>query len=559
MQTKSPGKFIVLAIVIGFVCGFLGLLLRNLAEATPPFGYVAAVLDTFHQTILLIAPDSHYADLPSAQDTWCSGLLVMIGRLLLPIGVILAIAGGLKTVWQPAWHAFRARRRHGHIVVAGLGQRGHAFAMSALSAGLKVTSLNHSGAQKLAKGHLRLQRDATAAAAWHDIALDRAKATVLALPTDEANLAALSAILQQLKQGSGLSARGNGPMTIHVALENAQTRQAFLENEDALKPFPGCEVRPYSVSELIARRFFRDVPLHARARQLGQTCLHLVFAGRGPVNQALLLQFLKICPAWGFDRPKLSLVSDAPEAWHGELLNDYPGIETLAEFDMAAWPMSNAHPATDNLKRIEDGAPITAIFVDLGESEHNAVAARLLRAFCRREAVWHAPIYFQARRGANLAHFFDETGDDVADPILPLSSIDEVCTLTAIDGTDDRDARNVHQKYLKKDPDGMGPALQPWQELAETHRAACRRAADFLPVLEESLNAQELVVAGKSVGPADIALDRAALEKSLEHASWYNERTLQGWRYGEMRDEVRLRHPDLLPRRAKTSGCDKDP
>ncbi|WP_346898747.1 NAD-binding protein [uncultured Roseibium sp.] len=431
-------------------------------------------------------------------------------------------------------------------MIAGMGQHGKAFADSTLAAGRPVISIATSAQRKLAKGHIPLERDATEPDAWRNIAVETAKALVLTLPSNAANLTALSAVLKTLKPAEKLVGHAQNPLTIHVALEDGQTRNAFLENEEALKPFPGCEVRPYSVSELIARRFFSEVPVHARARALGHRRLHMVFAGRGPVNQALILQFLKICPAYGFDMPKLSLVSEEPENWHDELLNDYPGIETLAEFDLAVWHKKYAHPAADDLKRIEDGGAVTSIFVDLGEGEHNAVAARLLRAFCRRESVWRAPTYFQARRGANLAHFFDETGDAIPDPIQPLSSAETVCTLTAIDGTDDREARQVHTAYRQERRDSNGAAALPWEQLTETHRAASRRAADYQPVLEESLSAAR---EERSTGPASLAAetrsDETTLRTALEHASWCNERILAGWRFGSSRDDERMFHPDL--------------
>lgn len=546
MPNKSPRLIIILAIALGFVCGFTGLLLRNLAEASTSYDHATAFLDAFHQTILLIAPDSHYADLPGPQDTWLSGLLLIIGRLLLPLGLIATLVGSLRSIWEPGWNAMWARWRSGHIVIAGMGQHGKAFAHSTLAAGKPVTSLATGAPRKLAKGHIPLERDATEPDAWRTIAVDTAKALVLTLPSDAANLTALSAVLKGLKPGGILADRAQNPLTIHVALEDGQTRNAFLENEDALKPFPGCEVRPYSVSELIARRFFGEVPVHARARALGHRRLHMVFAGRGPVNQALLLQFLKICPAYGFDLPKLSLVSEEPEKWHDELLNDYPGIETLAEFDLAAWHKTHAHPAAEELKRMEDGVPVTVIFVDLGDSEHNAVAARLLRSFCRREAVWRAPTYFQARRGANLARFFDETGDTIPDPIQPLSSAEKVCTLAAIDGTDDREARQVHAAYRQEGHNESGAAALPWETLTETHRAASRRAADYQPVLEESLSAARGERStGMASSAADICSDETTLRTALEHASWCNERILAGWRFGSSRDDERMLHPEL--------------
>ena len=547
MPTRSPRLIIILLIALGFVCGFTGLLMRNLAEASTSYEHATAILDAFHQTILLIAPDSHYADLPGPQDTWLSGLLVIIGRLLLPLGLIATLVGSLRKIWEPGWNAMWARWRNGHIVTAGMGQHGKAFARSALAAGKPVTSISTSAQKKLAKGHVPLERDATETDAWHNIALEKAKSIVLTLPNDQANLAALSVVLKVLKPRERLANRTQNPLTVLVALEDGQTRNAFLENEDALKPFPGCEVRPYSVSELIARRFFREVPLHAQARERGHARLHLVFAGCGPVNRALLHQFLKICPAFGFDRPKLSLVSEEPEKWHEELLNDYPGIDTLAEFDRAVWHKTHAHPAVEELKRMEDGAPVTSIFVDLGDGEHNAVAARLLRAFCRREAVWRAPTYFQARRGANLARFFDEAGDTIPDPIQPLSSAETVCTLAAIDGTDDRAARQVHADYREGGRNKSGAADLPWEKLTETHRAASRRAADYQPVLEESLSAARRARSstGTTCSAADIHSDEAALRTALEHASWCNERILAGWRFGSSRDDDRMLHPEL--------------
>ncbi len=552
MPSGSPSRYIVIAVAVGFVCGFAGLFLRNIEGVQSLTGALTAFLDTFHQTFLLIAPDSHFADLPGREDTWLSGTLLVIGRLLLPFGLIAAVVNMLRGIWLPLFYGWRARHRRDHVLLAGMDRRGRAFADNILKSSVALTTLNLTETEVRRRDHIPLMGDATKVASWNGVALDHARSVVLTLPDEQSNLSALSAVLTTLGDGSRIGGRTDRPLALHVSIEDATTRQAFVDNESALKPFPGCEVRPFSVAELTARHFFNHHPLHATAREAGQRNLHLVLAGDGETNRAILLQFLRIAPAAGFDLPRLTLMSDAPDIWLNELKNEYPGILTIASFAQLVWSSTASHPPADRMQSVEDDAPATAIFTDFGDEEHNAVTARILRTVTDREGFWKAPIFFQARSSESLYRFFSDTDSVAEEQVVPLETLAETCSMSAIDGSGDDLAKAIHEAFLARTADAQdndsAAGRQTWERLSETYRTANRRAADHLAVKRESLTyLQQQANAGEPV-------ERREALARLEHESWCNDRILAGWRHGEVYSERRRYHPCLVPFERLDSG-----
>ena len=88
-------------------------------------------------------------------------------------------------------------------------------------------------------------------------------------------------------------------------------------------------------------------------------------------------------------------------------------------------------------------------------------------------------------------------------------------------------------------------ANQPWEALPETYREANRASADHFDV--------KLRAVGRRIAPKHTAVEApltsAELEvlARMEHSRWWADRSLDGWQFGETRDNARKLHPDMVP------------
>ena len=121
-------------------------------------------------------------------------------------------------------------------------------------------------------------------------------------------------------------------------------------------------------------------------------------------------------------------------------------------------------------------------------------------------------------------------------------------------------AERIHDTYCSRFG-GSGPASQPWERLRETYRKANRRAAAHLPLKLWTLGLREPggsadpfavdphtyenVIRPCASGTSEDALLRRL--SRIEHDRWCAERRLDGWRFGEVRDDARRIHPKLIP------------
>lgn len=122
-----------------------------------------------------------------------------------------------------------------------------------------------------------------------------------------------------------------------------------------------------------------------------------------------------------------------------------------------------------------------------------------------------------------------------------------------LSNVDDARARQFHEGYCanddeecRKDP-ARTPAdfNKPWEDVPETIRHANRMTADHFEV---KLRAVECRIAAKGDGePARFAPEEMETLARMEHGRWWADRALDGWKFGDPRDNKRKLHPSMVP------------
>lgn len=316
-----------------------------------------------------------------------------------------------------------------------------------------------------------------------------------------------------------------------------------------------------SVSEhaAAARAVLGAHPPFLLAQRAGQARIHLLIAGFGGLGEALVRDVMHTNQVIGLAPMRITILDPEGAAREEAFATRYPGL--MAEYDIAfitcdAGALNSE--ALDQLKaRISDD-PITAAYVATGEESPPLKAALGLQEIARREGLFDAPIFVSARDGAGLPR---REGGAMFEGGAELVAFGSWADINAASGMLDRDpdglARDFHETY--RTLQSGGPADTDWPALTERLRNSNRRAVAHMPAKLASLGfditpllrSGDLSPAARPVIHSSETLFRNASElmalARLEHQRWMADRLVDGWRYGETRDDLKRIHPNFVP------------
>jgi hypothetical protein len=334
--------------------------------------------------------------------------------------------------------------------------------------------------------------------------------------------------------------------------------QSRLEQE-------GVKPRPVLVdaSALIAEHFVAVERLFELAYWRDQQRVHVVLVGFGQLGQSFLDALVATGIAGELQRPLIRIVTPDEAETRAFFRREMPEIDKSAEIVISSCGITDlGEPDRSPLVEAEKGLPLTAIFLLLDKPADTLLATS-------------AVVDLQDRHGfANAALFVSGPGNEEAVALVApvrspwnlgrkiarigdLGAIDSLLTYVLIGR--DALAKQFHDAYLREHA-GKTSAGTPWDRLSETYRRANRRVASHL--------AQKLWTLGLSVPDnpgllgivnpvtydnvikplvAPTAEDETIRRLArLEHERWCSDRRLDGWQYGEVRDDTRRRHPSLV-------------
>ena len=520
-------------------------------------GALLALLDTIYFIGLGLTFDQTFSNLKEIVDPGTPQyVLVCLGRFLLPIAVIYALARLIRSRLSSVWAYWVAGHARNHTIVTG-SSTSNAF-VSSLAASEKVVVLAEPDAPHQSNAvsgkRIYLTRADADKNIWQNLCVAQARRIILA-DRQAQNFSDLSHIVGLLENSLEFqnSVSTSKPITIHVAITDEAALHALLQSDKALNPIDGCEVRPYSPYLLAARQTMSDYNLHAEARRLGRTRLRALFVGFGPFNAVMFGHFLAMSPAVGFDRPSATILAPDPEAIRARIDGEAPALGAFADVDVALWPASQGGLYRDDLPGLNaSDAPLTVVFVDLGTAEENAVQALRLRQLADESDTWHVPILAFCPEAQSIISPTGLACKQLPERVASVGTLGTTCRIDLLDGSRELMARRFHEEYraqaLKAGGSISDPRHWPWERLSETWRNANRRAGDHVPIKLESAR-HLLAAAGRAYeGNPVAALDETSLTElaKAEHASWAIERALRGWRCGEL-DNKRKMRPSMIP------------
>jgi hypothetical protein len=286
---------------------------------------------------------------------------------------------------------------------------------------------------------------------------------------------------------------------------------------------------PYRIA---ARILLSRWPLHSGFDPVFGQTLHLLVAGFGPLSRALALHAMRI-GVYADDPPVLTLVADS-DAWERWIDAEHPMSRTFATLRCRA-------PSDLGLR--DAPPPALLLVADTPMASGLETARDLIR---RTSAVGGSPLLILAAEGdwapGTLAEWDGQ--------LVPVRALEMALSPEQLlGGLDDSLAEVIHEHYRDtsmaqgRDP-SAAPSGLPWAQLADSYRAAARHQADHLRAklaVTDCRAIPEDLVESFAFAPAEV--ERLAI---IEHRRWAVERWLDGWRFGQERDNARKLHPQLI-------------
>ncbi len=442
----------------------------------------------------------------------------------------------------------RARRRSGHSVVCGIGEKGVTIVHALRAQNERVSALDlepdsgTAGEARSARA-LVLRGDALHTPALRQVAAGRARRLVCASGDDDVN----AAIASRAMALAGTHARTD-PLELFVHIANPELAALVRPRMKTAT----VQVQVINVDEQQARRL-----AHA-ATFLSDAGGVIVVVGETPLVRPLAVELSRVWHGRARTSPgarTLSIVVIDPRAQAicEEISSLYPAIPKCVELVPVA---AEAPFDAEALASIRERAA-ALVFVCLHTvAERTALALRLRHPFTDDGGpTIVVPVYGHEHASIRLLA--------EAPRIVPGGlSRRGVGSALLRDSSREALAEAVHAEYLAhiaKSGEAPGRAAVPWAQLPDVFRDANRRHADGVACL---IGLGWLELAPRVDWDAPIAhLSEPQIESlaELEHMRWCFERVRAGYRFAPERDDDARGHPLLVPWEELSEGArDKD-
>ncbi len=445
-----------------------------------------------------------------------------------------------------------SRPQRDHVVVIGDGRIARALAFQQARSGPVMRATAEPGHAAEANGVVEVALASDPASLLVATAAVDARLVFVDQPDDAATIATVAALLD----GTPPDRRP----AIVANIRDPALRRVVDDNlwAAAVSPRP----RIVSTASLAAEAAIAAARPYDLAYWRGQDRVHAVVIGFSHLGRDCVEELIQSGIAGDLAKPRMTIIDRDPLAVEKLLDRDMPEIELSADIAVAGLDPLTLTAGGGPITAAEAAMPVTLIVVALSdpgqaldamtslarmqESEGQAIAAAILVTEGQHSLFNLAR---PAGRPRDLGRNWAVSGGIEAD-----EDILDLLTRRA-----DALSERIHTAYRARFG-GFGAAGSAWESLPETYRRANRRAAAHLPLKLWTLG---LRGPGGSEDPfavdphtyenvirpcASSASEDALLRRlsRIEHDRWCAERRLDGWRYGEVRDDVRRIHPKLV-------------
>jgi voltage-gated potassium channel Kch len=458
-------------------------------------------------------------------------------RFLAPAVTGVALIAAAALVFRRELEEVRLRRRHGHVVVCGLGRRGAHLAKELVHAGRAVVAVERDeealSVCELRRAHvLVVVGDARDTDVLRRAGLPRASHVVAVTGSDDVNAEIVT------RSGQLASGRRGPPLSCLADIKDPDLCVLLRAEELSGAVRRGFRLDFVNVYEQGARMMLDD---HPPVPEDGVPRLAVI--GLNQLGRGLIVEAARRWSSRAAADGPLDVVVVDPNVEH---ILEVLRVAYRRLLDLTRIRAIAADLDTPDRSWLEDAQP-SAIYVCL--DDHSA-SLEVALELCRCPAAGTAPIVAQMSGAAGLAALLDRAG---AAGRLHLFNLPDRAfgADLLVGGTYEILARAIHERYrARRLSEGAShdadPALRPWEELPETLRESNRSQAAHVGVKLTTIGCG-IVPSRDEDGDVPIfSADEVELLARMEHERWVEDRRREGWRPGPRDPEART-SPYLVP------------
>jgi hypothetical protein len=478
---------------------------------------------------------------PSATSRAGRSTLFIAAMYLAPIVALWVTASVVVALYARHWHEFRARRRRGHAVVCGLGEKGLRSARALMREGFKVTGIDLDGTSDSvvdarARGATVLVGDATQVHMLKAARADRAAVVVCACVEDSAN-ATIASQVERFAQH-----RNGSPIDVYVHLTNPDLSEILRAPTFGLHEI---RLHFFNIYDLWAQALAAEAglaPLAATATLRP----HVVVVGSTGLARSLVIaaaqHWYRLCPDPA-RKVRISLIAGDASAECASLARRFPALPRTVELIAVDYAAGAANPLDPAVLRHDVDDLRTTVFMCLYDDAENLSLALQVEHHPPPEGS-HVVVPASAWT-SELATLLLRSGETIQ-AVGYSKDPDSLDVLR--DSRRERMAREVHAHYRASGQASIEADVD-WSELPASLRESNRLQVDAIDDHLRSLWYEIVPLVEWDKPPLTLRDSDVELVAQLEHARWCNEKHRTGYVHGPARDDLASppTHPDLLP------------
>lgn len=485
------------------------------------------------------------------------GLLLHFARFAAPALLAATAIRTFLLLLQEEIREWKLSRLKGHVIVCGLGRKGHELVRQCLKDFPVVIierdeNNDYLSTCRNAGAHI-LIGDCSDPSMLRRARADGASEIYLVTGCDGANFSTLVHLseLRPEKAAGAVSPK----VWLHL---NAVEMCAFLRNETILRrvrekiDFQVINLFEAAVRDLIIRHLIPLLP----ARADDQKRMHLVVVGSGRMGQTLIRKFLQGAVTANGLKPAITVIS--PTAGHDIdcLFGEIPGIPTCCDLEILDGDILWSKTRQTLLQKLRSDSAkneIPAICLATGSQYTNISAALRLAEDLSSALLQNISLFVrqvESEGWSALADDLSQQADGAYRCIQGFGVLPDLCKRESLQQNRlNAMARAMHEAYLTANQPlrpNEKPSHRPWSELPWELQQSNRHAVDHLRVKLRTLgfdwsDASDAVPV--PFNPSDGELKELAV---LEHRRWEIEKILFNWSFDQQTDYGRKMHDCMV-------------
>ena len=464
---------------------------------------------------------------------------LQIARFALPLVVLSGAFAGVLALFRERYEQARLPFVRGHVLIAGLGDKGLSFVQAMRAQGAKVVAIESDASNP----NIAAARDVGATVVLGDstdegvlAAAGVRRARSLLATADDATNAEVALQAERLTR-----VRRRGPL-LECLAHVVDPDLCLLLKVQALATAHGGGFRVDFFN------FYEQAARIACDRTLTDE-RRVVLVGDSPLVDQIAL---RIATMWSLDatpdQREMTVVHPDAERHVDAILARHPTV--AAACTVRALTAELDAPLMHGLQVLASDKGPAIVYIC---ATNDAVGVEIALALKARVRQSNSRIVVCTGSSAGLASVLTGgIGESPLDSITVLALARETCTSDLVSqGIYEILGRAVHDDYVRaRQSEGTfasdDPALKPWDELLPIFKDSDRAQAEHIGVKLRAIGC-DLVPLGATEDD-DVVFTSAEVEllAKMEHDRWMDERRKAGWRFGKTRDPEARTNPYLV-------------